>query len=150
MIHIDLSVPPYSTVSPPHTILKKQFTTWDEARKWVDSMNFKTGSSMDWFYDNPNNEYVQVEVELKEVTGKDYTHAVMSIEGNEDHFDADDPRDHLKYIKGWAQARLTDPLNDPSSRESHEAAIMACNLLEQYLKVDPYNDGEGRLVHIYG
>lgn len=149
MIQIDLSVPPHHNTTPPHTILKKQFGTWEEARKWVRSMDFKTGG-LEWFYNNPSNEYVQVEVELKEITGKDYTTAVLAIEGNENRFDPDDPRDHLRYIREWAAARLTHNLGDPSTKETHEMAILACNLIDQYLKAEPLGDGESRMIHIYG
>lgn len=83
MIHIELSVPPHFRANPPHVILKQEFKTWEEAYKWMRDMNFQT-DSMDWFYNNPKNEYVGVEVEVREITGKNYTSACLSIEGNED------------------------------------------------------------------
>jgi hypothetical protein len=84
MIHIDLSVPPHYRADPPHVILEKKFQTWKGAYAWMSNMGFKTDVSLDWFYNNPLNEYVGVELELKEITGKAYTSAVLSIEGNED------------------------------------------------------------------
>lgn len=151
MTHIDLSVPPHSQVSPAHVILKKKFTTWKDAREWFDSMGFKTGTSMDWFYNNPNNEYVGVEVELKEVTGTEYTNAVLCFEGKEEEeIDPDDPRDHLRYIKAWAAARITDPLGDPTPWQHHAMVVAACDIIKRYLNEDPRGDHEDRATHIYG
>lgn len=150
MIHIDLSVPSHNRDSPPQIFLKKKFETWAQAREWVQSMGFRTGSSMDWFYHNPNNEYVGVEVELQEIGGTEWTNVVMSVEGNEDRFDPDDPRDHLKTIRQWAEARTTNPLGDPAPVIRHHRAIWACQSLERYLTERPNDEAEPRMVHIYG
>jgi hypothetical protein len=100
MIQIEISVDPhyrdttYDTSSipwvltgpPPHVIISRDFQTWDETKKFIETIldpsQFEPGFESVW--NNPNNEYVQVEISLLERTGTVYTKASLSIEGREE------------------------------------------------------------------
>lgn len=91
MIHVDLSVDPHHKVRPPHTILEKVFETWDEVIAFLNPLgfNFMSQDKSDQIFPmllefKKANEYVQVEIELKDVTGTTYTAACLSIEGREE------------------------------------------------------------------
>lgn len=85
MIHVELSVAPRHRVEPPHTIIDKEFERWHQVRGFVNSLGLNTDSkSLETVCNNPNNEYVQVELEVLEVTGQAYTSACLSIEGQEE------------------------------------------------------------------
>ncbi len=60
-----------------------------------------------------------------------------------------DPLWHLKYIKDWAEARLSDSLGDPSHPDVHFEACEAAKYLIDYLNATP-NGTETRITHIYG
>jgi len=106
IIHIELSIEPhYSEVRykpwdrenephpsfelqpgspPPHVILKREYETWDEAQHFVmDILDLRPTKDFESVFDNPENEYVQVEIELMDQTETLYTKACLSIEGNE-------------------------------------------------------------------
>lgn len=58
----------------------------------------------------------------------------------------------LEHVEQWAQARLRDPLNDPSPVLHHREAVEDVRRLRAYLQAAPdtrYPD-EQRLVHIFG
>lgn len=76
----------FNPKTPPHIILKKRFTTWKETRELlVDTLELKTDNQSleDLLDNNPENEYVGVEIDLLDITGTIYTKAVLSIEGQE-------------------------------------------------------------------
>jgi hypothetical protein len=153
MIHIDLSVAPHHRASPPHVILKKQFDKWEDALEWCQSMGFKTDSPIEDILINPSNEYAQVELGVMEATGQNYTEACLSIEGNEERPEParGNPIPELLYVRGWAEARIENSLGDLSPTSTHQSALIACDLIIDYLKARPAGPGtEMRLVHIYG
>jgi hypothetical protein len=75
----------FDPTTPPHIVLKREFTTWDEAQHFVmDILDLRPTSTFESIFNNPENQYVQVEVELMDQTEFLYTQAVLAIEGNED------------------------------------------------------------------
>lgn len=89
MITVQLSVDPHYKARPPHVLFEKHFETWAQTKKFLLPLGLVYESSFgdlhkllhDFEHDN---EYVGVELELKEQTGTSYTSAVLSIEGREE------------------------------------------------------------------
>jgi len=78
---------------PPHVIIEKNFETWRAAYAWVSAMDLKSDSGslddllLELMWDSARgkpNQYVQVEIELLERTGTEYTCACIAIEGDEE------------------------------------------------------------------
>jgi hypothetical protein len=94
MIHAELSIEPHHKEAryenfklapgspPPHVISKMEFYTWAQLHDWWDSCGF-VADGMEAFWDNPQNDYVGVEIELKDVTNTLWTKACLAVEGNE-------------------------------------------------------------------
>lgn len=112
MIHVELSVAPHAKncqfdgvtlkpgSPPPHTIIHRQFSQWDEVRRFVAELGLKV-DGLDFVCCNPNNEYVQVELEVKEVTGQEYTAACLSIEGRAEETLWDEARRVAHLLDAW-------------------------------------------------
>lgn len=97
MIHIEISVEPHyheTTWSadlsklapgslPPHVILKRSFNTVDEAKQYIDRLGVADQHlhEVHGILDAADEDYVQVEIPLYELTGQLYTKASMAIEG---------------------------------------------------------------------
>jgi hypothetical protein len=97
MLSFELSVPPhykevqYVTDSffrtkpnspPPHVILKKSFLKVDEAIAFLSYLDFKTDSNvLEDVVRAASTEWVDAEIEVLEVTGQQYTIAVIHVEG---------------------------------------------------------------------
>lgn len=135
MIHIDLSVEPHSKnvtwseddplvpasySKPPHYIFQKEFETADEAQSFLHllSLNDKDHSiAMSVVEAAGQGEYVGVEVEVRESTGKEYTKACLSIEGRQDpnwELIMDETRRAMIYIDtdGYAQKQGFEEFRD--------------------------------------
>lgn len=99
MIHTEISIAPhykncrwveplkFDPETPPHVIFSHKFSTWKETREFLTgTLKLKTDSqSLEALIDeNTENEYVQVEIDLLDQTGRVYTDAILSIEGNEE------------------------------------------------------------------
>jgi hypothetical protein len=101
MIHIEISTEPhYKEVvwskddplsptpdsPPPHVFIKREFATQDEAKQYIDRLGISPHSSdqAQQVLNAPSDEYVQVEIELMDLTDTLYTKAALSIEGQEE------------------------------------------------------------------
>lgn len=86
-ITIELSVPSHYRDSPekrPAVILRREFETVENAYDYATGLGLKTDSdSLLDVITAAKDEYVQVEIEVLEVTGHDYTQAIISVEGRE-------------------------------------------------------------------
>lgn len=84
MIHVEISVEPHHHVTPPHVITQQEFHTVQGALDWYSSLGLQTDSrTAEDVINAAKGEYVQVELELLEVTGREYTNATLAIEGKE-------------------------------------------------------------------
>lgn len=111
MISVTLSVDPHYKVRPPHVIMDKVFETWDEVIAFTNPLGFnfmaKGGDNIFpmLLAMKEENEYVQVEIELMDVTGTVYTAACLSIEGKEE----DRPSSGEVYIlTTWSAGKIID------------------------------------------